>query len=313
MSEDRMPLFLINGFLEAGKTQFIRFTMQQDYFRTDGKTLLIVCEEGEEEYDEELLKDTKTAVVYVDELSKLTPDYLEELEIFYNPERVLMEWNGMWDLNELKLPKDWDLYQQITIIDGSTLDLYLNNMKPLVGNMVRNTEMIIVNRCDEIEDLEPYRRTLKGMNPQVQIVFEDEDGEIEEVSEADLPYDMSADVIEIPPEAYGIWYIDALDRPDRYRGKTVEFTAMVLKAPEFPKNYFVPGRMAMTCCEADMTFLGFMCKARNARLLESRERGLRFVPVLSMSILRNTKAKARCCMPIMWRRQRKSKRLCSFR
>lgn len=271
MSEDRMPLFLINGFLEAGKTQFIRFTIQQDYFRTDGKTLLIVCEEGEEEYDEELLKDTKTAVVYVDELSKLTPDYLEELEIFYNPERVLMEWNGMWDLNELKLPKDWDLYQQITIIDGSTLDLYLNNMKPLVGNMVRNTEMIIVNRCDEIEDLEPYRRTLKGMNPQVQIVFEDEDGEIEEVSEADLPYDMSADVIEIPPEAYGIWYIDALDRPDRYRGKTVEFTAMVLKAPEFPKNYFVPGRMAMTCCEADMTFLGFMCKARNARLLESRE------------------------------------------
>ncbi|MGN0987990.1 MAG: GTP-binding protein [Otoolea sp.] len=271
MSEDRMPLFLINGFLEAGKTQFIRFTMQQDYFRTEGKTLLIVCEEGEEEYDDELLKDTKTSVVYVDELSKLTPDYLEELEIFYNPERVLMEWNGMWDLNELKLPGDWDLYQQITIIDGSTLDLYLNNMKPLVGNMVRNTEMIIVNRCDEIEDLEPYRRTLKGMNPQVQIVFEDEDGEIEEVSEADLPYDMSADVIEIPPEAYGIWYIDALDRPDRYRGKTVEFTAMVLKAPEFPKNYFVPGRMAMTCCEADMTFLGFMCKARNARLLESRE------------------------------------------
>ncbi len=271
MSEDRMPLFLINGFLEAGKTAFIRFTMQQDYFRTDGKTLLIVCEEGEEEYDEELLKDTKTAVVYVDDLSKLTPDYLEELEIFYNPERVLMEWNGMWDLNELKLPKDWDLYQQITIIDGSTFDLYLNNMKPLVGNMVRNSEMIVMNRCDDIEDLDIYRRTLKGMNPQVQIVFEDEDGEIDEISEADLPFDVNADVIEIPPEGYGIWYIDALDRPDRYRGKTVEFTAMVLKAPEFPKNYFVPGRMAMTCCEDDMTFLGFMCKARNARLLETKQ------------------------------------------
>lgn len=271
MSEDRMPLFLINGFLEAGKTAFIRFTMQQDYFRSEGKTLLIVCEEGEEEYDEELLKDTRTAVVYVDELSKLTPDYLEELEIFYNPERVLMEWNGMWDLNELKLPKDWDLYQQITIIDGSTLDLYLNNMKPLVGNMVRNSEMIIVNRCDEVEDLDVYRRTLKGMNPQVQVVFEDEDGEIEEISEADLPFDVNADVIEISPEAYGIWYIDALDRPDRYRGKIVEFTAMVLKTPEFPKIYFVPGRMAMTCCEDDMTFLGFMCKARNARLLETKQ------------------------------------------
>lgn len=271
MDEDKMPLFLINGFLEAGKTQFMKFTMDQDYFRTEGKTLLIVCEEGEEEYEEELLKDTKTAVVYVDDLSKLTADYLEELEIFYSPERVLMEWNGMWDLNQLKLPKDWMLYQQITIIDGSTFDLYLSNMKPLVGNMVRNSELIIMNRCDGIEDLDSYRRTLKGMNPQVQIVFEDEEGEIEEVSEADLPYDVNADVIEIEPDAYGIWYIDALDKPDRYRGKTVEFTAMVLKAPEFPKNYFVPGRMAMTCCEADMTFLGFMCKARNARLLETKD------------------------------------------
>lgn len=271
MEQERMPLFLINGFLEAGKTQFIRFTLQQDYFRTEGKTLLIVCEEGEEEIDEEILSDTNTTVLYVDEMEKLTPEYLEELELLHNPERVLMEWNGMWDLSGLRLPRDWDLYQQITIIDGSTFDLYLNNMKPLVGNMVRNSEMIIMNRCDGIEDLDTYRRTLKGMNPQVQIIFEDADGEIDEISEADLPYDVNAEVIEISPEAYGIWYIDTLDKPDRYRGKTVEFTGMVLKAPEFPKNYFVPGRMAMTCCEADMTFLGFMCKARNARLLETKE------------------------------------------
>ena len=261
MNEDKMPLFLINGFLEAGKTQFIKFTMQQDYFQTEGKTLLIVCEEGEEEYDEELLKQTHTAVVYIEEAEKLTPEYLQDLELLYNPERVLMEWNGMWNLDALKLPNDWDLYQQITIIDGSTFDLYLQNMKPLIGAMVRNTEMIIMNRCDEIEDLDVYRRTLKGMNPQVQIVFEDAEGEIEEVTEADLPFDVNAEVIEIPPEAYGIWYIDAMDKPDRYRGKTVEFTGMVLKTPDFPKNNFVPGRMAMTCCADDVRYYGYPCKA----------------------------------------------------
>ena len=81
MDEEKMPLFLINGFLEAGKTQFIKFTLTQDYFQTEGKTLLIVCEEGEEEYGDDLLKETKTAVVYIDELSKLTPEYLEELEL----------------------------------------------------------------------------------------------------------------------------------------------------------------------------------------------------------------------------------------
>ena len=269
MNEDRMPLFLVNGFLEAGKTEFLQFTMEQEYFQTEGGTLLIVCEEGEEEYEEELLKETHTTMVCVDDPEKMTAEYLEELELLYNPERVLMEWNGMWNQDELKLPPDWMLYQQITIIDGSTFELYSNNMKPLLGAMVRNSELIIMNRCDGIEDLDSYRRTLKAMNPKAELIFEDEEGEIQEITEADLPYDMSADVIEIPPEAYGIWYIDTMDKPDRYRGKTVEFTAMVLKTPDFPKNYFVPGRMAMTCCEADTSFLGFMCKARNARTLET--------------------------------------------
>ena len=82
---------------------------------------------------------------------------------------------------------------------------------------------------------------------------------------------MKADVIRIAPEDYGIWYIDCMDKPERYVDRVVEFTAMVMKSPEFPKNYFVPGRMAMTCCEADMAFLGFICKAREARLLENRQ------------------------------------------
>ncbi|MCI8662232.1 MAG: GTPase [Hungatella sp.] len=271
IEDDVMPLFLINGFLEAGKTQFLQFTMEQEYFQTEGKTLLIVCEEGDTEYDEELLKETRTSVVYVDSQEELTPERLEELELLYNPERVLMEWNGMWNQDELKIPKDWTIYQQVTIIDGSTFDLYVKNMKPLLGAMVRGSELIICNRCDGIEDLEGYRRTLLAMNNHAEIIFEDEEGEISEVSEADLPYDMTADVIEIAPEAYGIWYIDCMDKPERYRGKVVEFTAMVLKSPEFPKNYFVPGRMAMTCCEADMTFLGYVCKAREAKNLKTRQ------------------------------------------
>ncbi len=271
IEDDVMPLFLINGFLEAGKTQFLQFTMEQEYFQTDGKTLLIVCEEGDTEYDEDLLKATRTSVVYVDSLEDLTPERLEELELLHNPERVLMEWNGMWNQDDLRMPRDWTIYQQVTIIDGSTMDVYMKNMKPLLGAMVRNSELVICNRCDGLQDLESYRRTLLAMNNNAEIVFEDEEGEISEVSEADLPYDMSASVIEIPPEAYGIWYIDCMDKPDRYRGKVVEFTAMVLKSPEFPKNYFVPGRMAMTCCEADMTFLGYICKAREARNLETKQ------------------------------------------
>lgn len=271
-NQEKMPVFLINGFLEAGKTQFISFTLQQEYFQADGVTVLILCEEGDTEYDQELLKKTRTKVITVDSADELDEDFFGRLEALYDPDRVLIEWNGIWPQDQLKLPADWELFQQITIIDGSTFELYLNNMKPLLGLMVRNSELIIMNRCDDLTDdsLTRYRRGLKVLNPQADLILEDAEGEIEqELLEEDLPYDMKADVIQIDPGAYGIWYIDALDKEDRYKGKVVEFTAMVLKSPEFPKNYFVPGRMAMTCCEADMTFLGFVCKAREARTLET--------------------------------------------
>lgn len=272
LNEEEMPVFVINGFLEAGKTQFISFTLQQDYFQAEGTTVLILCEEGDTEYDAELLKKTHTKVVTVESADELDKDFFGRLEAMYNPDRVMIEWNGMWPQDQLKLPEDWQLFQQITIVDGSTFDLYLNNMKPLLALLVKNSELLIMNRCDEVSDenLTRYRRGLKALNPQCEVIFEDAEGEIEqEVLEEDLPYDMKADVIKLSPEAYGIWYIDALDKEDRYSGKVVEFTAMVLKSPEFPKNYFVPGRMAMTCCEADMTFLGFICKAREARTLET--------------------------------------------
>ncbi len=263
MEDDVMPVFLINGFLEAGKTQFLDFTMNQEYFKTDGKTLLIVCEEGETEYDEKMLKKNRTAAVVIDSLEQMTPQYLNELEVIYRPERVLIEWNGMWNQDELKLPEDWTIYQQITIIDGSTFELYSQNMKPLLGAMLRGSELVIVNRCDGLTDerLNACRRSIRAMSRESEIVMEDKDGEIDLATlEEDLPYDVNAPVIQIKPEHYGIWYIDCMDQPDRYKGKTVEFTAMVLKSPKFPKDVFVPGRMAMTCCEADMTFLGFMCK-----------------------------------------------------
>ena len=271
IDDEIMPVFLINGFLEAGKTEFLSFTMEQEYFQTEGKTLLIVCEEGETEYEQELLKDSRTSVVYVDELGQISPERLTELELLYNPERVLIEWNGMWNQDDLKLPKDWVIYQQITIVDMSTFELYVKNMKSLLAAMVRGSELVICNRCDGIGDLERYKRMLKSMNTKCEIVFEDENGEIDELSEEDLPYELSDDVIETGPYAYGIWYIDCMDKPERYVGKIVEFTAMVLKSPEFPKNYFVPGRMAMTCCAEDMTFLGYICKAKEARHLETRQ------------------------------------------
>lgn len=254
------PVYVINGFLESGKTEFITYTLAQPYFQIRGKTLLLVCEEGENEYDEQLLKMSRTVLELIDEEEQFCPAKLIELEKKHRPERIVIEYNGMWNYKNMKLPWHWRIEQQITTIDASTFPMYFINMKSLLAEQIRGSELIIFNRCDGVEDLAGYKRNVKAINQKAEIVFEDSNGEVSSIMEDDLPYDLNAEVIELDNNGYGMWYLDSLDHLERYIGKKIRFTAMVLKPKEFPKGYFVPGRMAMTCCAEDMAFLGFACE-----------------------------------------------------
>ena len=265
------PVYMINGFLESGKTEFITYTLAQPYFQIRGRTLLILCEEGENEYDADLLKQSRTELVLIDEEADFTANRLIELEKKYKPERIIIEYNGMWNYKEMKLPWHWKIEQQITTIDASTFPMYFTNMKSLLAEQIRKSELIIFNRCDGIQDLGNYKRNIKAINPKAEIVFEDANGEINEIMEEDLPYDLKAPVIELNNEGYGIWYLDSLDHLERYVGKTIRFVAMVLKPSQFPKGYFVPGRMAMTCCAEDMAFIGYVCQYEKADELKEKQ------------------------------------------
>ncbi len=266
------PVYIINGFLESGKTEFICYTLDQPYFQIKGRTLLIVCEEGENEYEEKLLKKSRTDIEYIEEEDDFNTSHLIELEKKYKPERIIIEYNGMWNFKNMKLPFHWTVEQQITTIDASTFPMYYTDMKSLLAEMLRKSEMIIFNRCDDVvEELSNYKRNVKAINQKADIIFEDAQGEINQIFEDDLPYSLDAPIIELDNEGYGIWYLDSLDNLDRYIGKTIQFVAMVLKPAEFPKNYFVPGRMAMTCCAEDMAFLGFACEYDKADKLSDRQ------------------------------------------
>ena len=255
------PVYIINGFLDAGKTDFFRYTIAQPYFRTKGKTLLIVCEEGENDYDEKLLKSTNTVIEYIEEEEDFNPNQLIALDAKHNPERILIEYNGMWNFKEMKLPVMWNLEQQITVIDCSSFELYFSNMKSLLAEQIRNSDLILFNRCDGLADKLPaYKRNVKAINQKADIIFEDQDGEVDVTLDEDLPFDLNQDPIELNNYGYGMFYLDALDHVERYEGKNVKFKGLVLKPEEFPDNRFVPGRMAMTCCAQDMQFLGFACE-----------------------------------------------------
>ena len=265
------PVYVINGFLESGKTEFICYTLAQPYFQIKGRTLLIICEEGEVEYDEKLLARSRTDMVVIDEEEDFNTSHLIELEKKYRPERIIIEYNGMWNFKNMKLPWHWTVEQQITTVDASTFPMYFTNMKSLLAEMIRKSEMIIFNRCDGVEDLSVYKRNVKAINQQADIIFEDSQGEVNQIFEDDLPYNLNDPIIELDNQGYGIWYLDSLDNLDRYIGKTIQFTAMVLKPKEFPKGFFIPGRMAMTCCAEDMAFLGFACEYDKADTLTEKQ------------------------------------------
>ncbi len=265
------PVYVINGFLESGKTEFITFTLEQPYFQIKGKTLILLCEEGEVEYDEALLRKSRSVVEIIDNEEAFTPANLIELEKKHKPERIVIEYNGMWNYKNMKLPWHWKIEQQITTIDGSTFPMYYTNMRSLLAEMVRKSEMIIFNRCDNVSDLNSYRRNIKAVNPKADVIFEDANGEIDEIFEEDLPYDLSQEVIALDNTGYGIWYLDCMDHLDRYVGKKLRFTAKVLIPEGMKKGYFVPGRMAMTCCADDMAFLGYVCRYEGAEGLKQKE------------------------------------------
>lgn len=264
-------VYVINGFLESGKTEFITFTLGQPYFQIKGKTLILLCEEGENEYDEALLKRSRTEIEVIEDQDDFNASKLLELEKKHKPDRIIIEWNGMWNAKEMKLPWHWKVEQQITTIDATTFPMYFTNMRSLLAEMVRKSELIIFNRCDGIEELNVYRRNIKAVNAAADVVFEGKNGEIDELFEEDLPYDLSQDVIVLDNQGYGIWYLDSMDHLERYIGKKIEFVAMVLKPDNFPKGYFVPGRMAMTCCADDMAFLGYACEFAGAGALKQKE------------------------------------------
>ena len=177
--EPDVMVYLMTGFLDSGKTQFLKFTLEQEYFQIDGTTLLILCEEGEEEYSPEMLKEHRIVMETIDDPEALTEEWLEKLDEKYHPERVVIEYNGMWkvsDFESLKLPKGWGIEQKITTVDASTFQIYLANMKPLFVEMVRNSEMVLFNRCSDVKPLAGYRRSVKVVSPQAEVIFEDENG-----------------------------------------------------------------------------------------------------------------------------------------
>ncbi|MDD6332226.1 MAG: GTP-binding protein [Clostridium sp.] len=270
-----IPVYLFTGFLEGGKTTFIQNTLIGQNFNEGDRALLLVCEEGIEEYDPAELAAHNIMLETIEEPEELTTERLMKLHTQYKPQLVLIEYNGTWKLDQLfnlDVPRGWTVVQIVANVDASTFDSYLGNMRAMMMEQVSMANLVIFNRCTEETKRGEYRRIIKANNRMATIVFEKEDGSTEfQNPDDDLPYKLDADVIDIGDDDFGIFYIDASDNPDKYVGKTVHFKGMVYKPKNYGKTAFVPGRHAMTCCVEDIAFVGFKCVSDMAAMLKDRQ------------------------------------------
>lgn len=268
-------VYLFTGFMDSGKTTLIKETVVDADF-AEGKSLVIACEDGDIEYNEEQFKEVNCSVVMLESEDDLTTENLVRLDEVYQPEAVFLEYNGTWQaakILELELPKGWEIIQQLATIDASTFELYLTNMRTMMMEQVFNADVVIFNRCTDDTPKGKFRRTIKARNPKAQIVYEREDGTIDDNFTEELPYDLNQDLVEITDMDFGIFYLDIQDDPRKYDKKKIRFLALVYRPEEKfgRKPIFVGGRFAMTCCVEDIQYIGFKCKYEDAPKLKNKD------------------------------------------
>ena len=268
----QIPMYVFTGFLESGKTKFIQETLEDPRFNSGEKTLLLVLEEGEEEYD---LSRYPSQNVYLEtpDYDELSPEFLENLRKKHNAERVVAELNGMHQAADfyMKTPDSWVIAQEVMFADAQTFQGYNANMRQLVVDKLMGAELVVFNRMTPGADIMPFHKIARAVNRKIDIMYEYTDGtsQFDEIVDP-LPFDINASVIEIKDEDYALFYRDITEEPKKYDGKTVSFKGQVARLRREKEGMFAPGRFVMTCCEADITFMGLPCKFVGSEGLKPR-------------------------------------------
>ena len=269
---EQIPVYSFTGFLDSGKTKFIQDTLEDPRFNAGERTLLLAFEEGEEEFDISRYPHQEV-FYYALEAEETTPEQLLALEKKHKAERVVVECNGMLNVEDIyqKFPQHWGIAQEVMFADSTTFLTYNANMRNLVMDKLVGAELVVFNRMTPGQDVMPFHKVARAANRNIDILYDYTDGKTSyDEIEDPLPFDINAPVIEIKDEDYALFYRDVSEEPQKYVGKTVHFKGQVAMLRRNKDNMFAPGRVVMTCCEADIQFCGIPCYYDQPKTLKAR-------------------------------------------
>ena len=268
----QIPVYVFTGFLDSGKTKFIQETLEDPRFNAGERTLLLVFEEGEEEYDFSTYPHQNVYLEVLDQQTVTTKE-LQALAKKHKAQRVVAELNGMQLVGDLymRFPEEWVVAQEVFFADSTTIMTYNANMRNLVMDKLVGAQMVVYNRLQPGADTAELHKLSRAANRKIDILYDYVDGTTAFDDVVDpLPFDIEAPVIEIKDADYALWYRDVTEEPQKYHGKTVHFKAQVAMLRREKNNMFAPGRFVMTCCVDDIEFCGVPCRYEKSRDLQSR-------------------------------------------
>ncbi len=268
----QIPVYVFTGFLDSGKTKFIQETLEDPRFNAGERTLLLVFEEGEEEFDFSTYPHKNVFMEVLDQQAVTTKE-LQALAKKYKAERIVAELNGMQLVGDLymRFPEDWAVAQEVMFADSSTILAYNANMRNLVMDKLVGAQMVVYNRLNPGADTMEYHKLSRAANRRIDILYDYLDGTTAFDDVVDpLPFDVAADHIQINDEDYALFYRDITEEPAKYSGKTVTFKAQVAMLRREKNNMFAPGRFVMTCCVDDIEFMGIPCRYPQSKTLTPR-------------------------------------------
>lgn len=269
----QIPVYVFTGFLDSGKTKFIQETLEDERFNAGERTLLLVFEEGEEEYDFSTYPHKNVFLEVLDQQSVTTKD-LQNLAKKYKAQRVVAELNGMNLVGDLytRFPEGWVVAQEVMFADATTFMTYNANMRNLTMDKLVGAQMVVFNRLEPGADTMPLHKLVRAANRRIDILYDYTDGTTAFDDVVDpLPFDINAPVIEIKDEDFALWYRDVTEEPEKYNGKTVRFKGQVAMLRRNKDGMFAPGRFVMTCCVEDIQFCGIPCVYAGAKNLVPRD------------------------------------------
>ena len=268
----QIPVYSFTGFLDSGKTKFIQETLEDPRFNAGERTLLLVFEEGEEEYDFSTYPHQNVYLEVLDQQT-VTAKELQALQKKYKAQRVVAELNGMQQVGDLymRFPENWVVAQEVMFADSTTIMTYNANMRNLVMDKLVGAQMVVFNRLTPGADVMPFHKLARAASRRIDILYDytDDTTSFDDIEDP-LPFDINAPVIQVKDEDYALWYRDVSEEPDKYNGKTVCFKAQVAMLRRDKNGMFAPGRFVMTCCVEDIQFCGIPCRYDQAATLESR-------------------------------------------